>query len=413
MDKDGQTALHLACLNGRKDDIKTLISAGADVNKLSREGNSPLMLLAGSESDCRYECMKVLIESGANVKITTREGKQAIHSVIFSGDIKCVKLLLDNGADSSAVLVSNKKSLLHFAALKNQAEIARYLLEHKADLSARDELLMTPVMVAAIKHSVEVLRILLDAGTDVTKKAQNGMTALHIAALAKDERSTETVCLLCEAGVPMDSKDERGMCAIHCHLDFQRNANVKTLLDNGCDADLRCNAGFTPLMRICSACNSDTDKDGQLELIKILLRGGAEVNAASENGNTALSYACRKNNWGAVRVLLDAESDVNVRDKQGDTPLHEAAMANQPEIARLLLDAGANGNVNNAQGETALLLSAKQGYVKVVTEFFGDGSAISEENSIAARDMAARNGYHDVVAAIPIAVPSGEGSIDN
>jgi len=397
----GQTALHMASVAGSPNAVKALVDAGADCNKLNEYGNSALMMVARTEdmeSNARFECMKHLVNAGADVKVAGEEGKQAIHFVTFLGEPECVELLLKNGADPSAV--TNVKTPLHLVALENIPEIAEILLKYGAKINALDNMAMTPLMYASLKHSVEVLQVLIQAGADLTQKAEGGMTALHIAAVTADARAEDTVRLLCEAGAPMDVKDEHGMCPIHLHGDFERTRCVRRLLMCGCDPNLRCDSGFTPLIR---ACNARSSIDDNLTLVRVLLRAGADVNAKNDNDNTVMSYLGDREDLDLIRVMLAAGANINVRDKQGDTPLHEAAMGNHAKTVALLVRRGADVNARNEEMQTPLFLAAQRGFQDVVKALLGKGVnadiSIPDKGGVTPYD-AARDKGNDAIASM-------------
>src|SRR5262249_11459506 len=104
-----------------------------------------------------------------------------------------------------------------------------------------------------------------------------------------------------------------------------------------------------------AARKSDVDK------VKALLAKGADVNARTRYGATALSFACDRGNLEVVKVLIEHGADVNVTDTfYKATPLVWAVSRNHAEIVTLLLDKGARDQ------ETALMMAAGQGYADLV-----------------------------------------------
>ena len=64
---------------------------------------------------------------------------------------------------------------------------------------------------------------------------------------------------------------------------------------------------------------------GYADIVKLLIDHGANVNAKSSAGNTALTYACCGGYEDVVKILLDAGADVEHQNENGHTPLMEAA----------------------------------------------------------------------------------------
>lgn len=63
-----------------------------------------------------------------------------------------------------------------------------------------------------------------------------------------------------------------------------------------------------------------------------------------------LPVACRDGDLELARLLLSAGADVNARDKSGETPLHRAAEEGRTDVVRLLPEAGADSEVADAGG---------------------------------------------------------------
>ena len=57
------------------------------------------------------------------------------------------------------------------------------------------------------------------------------------------------------------------------------------------------------------------------DVARVLIEAGADVNAKSRNGMTALMRAAKYNNAEQVELLIESGADVNAMDKYGKTAL--------------------------------------------------------------------------------------------
>lgn len=94
--------------------------------------------------------------------------------------------------------------------------------------------------------------------------------------------------------------------------------------------------------------------DNLIELAKLLIDKGADVNIENEFGDTALIYISDMGNLELAKLLLDKGADINVKNNYGVTPLMNASINDNIEMAKFLLDNGADVNAKNNNGNTAL-----------------------------------------------------------
>ncbi|MEZ4425490.1 MAG: ankyrin repeat domain-containing protein [Gemmatimonadota bacterium] len=98
---------------------------------------------------------------------------------------------------------------------------------------------------------------------------------------------------------------------------------------------------------------ADAAAVGDLERLRLLLRDGADVNAAQGDGMTALHWAAERGDSAMAAVLLYAGADVDAGTRIGRyTPLHVAAGRGDPTLVRVLLRAGASAQARTTTGGT-------------------------------------------------------------
>jgi hypothetical protein len=98
----------------------------------------------------------------------------------------------------------------------------------------------------------------------------------------------------------------------------------------------------------------------ELKITKLLIAHGADVNAATSGGHTALQVAAYRGNLAVARLLLDAGADINAANGYHGGPLPCAILHRQTKMADFLLKRGADPR---RQAE-ALGLAAKLGRCK-------------------------------------------------
>jgi ankyrin repeat protein len=163
---------------------------------------------------------------------------------------------------------------------------------------------------------------------DINKAGPNGQVPLHIAAEKGRFIVTE---LLLKHGAVIDSKDSNGNTPLHTAIMFGRTQIADFLIKRG--ADFSPNKLLEDMVH-----NSVTDRD----VIRLLLRNGADINHLSEQGSTPLLDAIQQKNRALVKLLIANGSDVNKPGNSGRTPIQQAKQVKDDSIIRLLLKNGAN-----------------------------------------------------------------------
>ncbi|MFZ4262659.1 ankyrin repeat domain-containing protein [Sphingobacterium sp. HJSM2_6] len=108
---------------------------------------------------------------------------------------------------------------------------------------------------------------------------------------------------------------------------------------------------------------------GKEEIVRILLRLGANPNASSQNGYHVFPIHAALGNQHdlIVKMLLEAGAEVNVLQHSNISPLHLAAQLGNVDLIIVLLEHGADIQVRNDLGQTASDLAAEKGFHEIAT----------------------------------------------
>lgn len=136
-----------------------------------------------------------LIGEGADPNETDENGDCPLIIAAYRGYTEIVRVLLEAGADVTAVDPSMKATALHAAAYAGHAEAARLLIElGRIDIDKQGPYNGYTALHDAIwQNHTEVARILIDAGADLDLKSNDGQTPLQ---LAEQHHATEIVALI-------------------------------------------------------------------------------------------------------------------------------------------------------------------------------------------------------------------------
>ncbi|BES92174.1 multiple ankyrin repeats single kh domain [Nesidiocoris tenuis] len=179
--------------------------------------------------------------------------------------------------------------------------------------------------------------------------------------------------LLTEGRSVHETTDEgESLLSLACSAGYYELAQVLLAMHANVE-DRGIKGDCTPLMEAASS--------GYVDIVRLLIHHGADVNAQSSSGNTPLMYACAGGHVEAVRVLLDAGANVEDHNENGHTPLMEAASAGHVPVAEILLARGAGINTHsNEFKESALTLACYKGHLDMV-RFLLDAGADQEHKT--------------------------------
>jgi uncharacterized protein len=280
-------------------------------------------------------------------------GDSALMRAAEGGDRAAVAAALDAGAAVGDARPDGTTAL-HWAVRSGEPDTVRLLLDAGADAVAEDRYGITPLHLAAVDGNARLVEMLLDAGADARAVAPTGETTLMTAARTG---LPETLELLLERGAEVDARDpEFEQTALMIAVREDHPAAVEVLIRRGADVDAHTRIGPTPdFTPPCKGTGCGSEGVG-------INRGGLPDRgrrAETRGGMTPLHYAARDGRLDIARMLVAAGADVERREANGIAPLLMAVLNNQLGVAGLLLDAGADPNVDDFWGRTPLFAAVE------------------------------------------------------
>ncbi|XP_053124853.1 B-cell lymphoma 3 protein isoform X2 [Hemicordylus capensis] len=158
LDRNGQTALHLACEHGSLHCLQELLGgspAPLDLEARNFEGFTPLHVAVGSSN---RDIILTLLERGADVDaVDIKSGRSPLLHAVENNNLEMVELLLQHGANVNAQSYGGNTAL-HAASGRGLLETLRLLVRNGADSSLKNYHNDTPLMVAKNKRVIDILR---------------------------------------------------------------------------------------------------------------------------------------------------------------------------------------------------------------------------------------------------------------
>ncbi|KAN0047525.1 hypothetical protein ACTA71_001907 [Dictyostelium dimigraforme] len=384
-DNCGKTALHFAAYNAKFEAMKTLIENGANVNmclvdhsnhslilnqylnSFSNSGNSVGVLVNNSvinnstnpqQHHHHHQQQQQLQNQN---KFKKEYGITALHEGAYSGDVRVLELLLNNGAFVNAK--SYYGTSLHYATSIGSVECVKYLLSNGADVRIRNDQGMTALHVAAFHGYSNCLDelALSNGGAEVNSKCRDGSTPLMKAtmgAAGSENRDISCVVSLLDKGADPNITNDMNENALHVASYYGLSEITQTLIGRGSNLEAKDKWGETALHKCVYQNHS--------KVLEILIGMGARINSENFEGESALHVAVRKNSSECAHILASCKGvNLNCINRYGETPLHYACSNGLIELAMMFLEKGAIPHIPDSQGDIPLMVALRRGFTEI------------------------------------------------
>jgi ankyrin repeat protein len=395
---NGQTQpIHIAAKSGNQTELANLLAKNHSLlNIRDAEGETPLHL---ASREGHLNLVEYLLSQGAKISSKNTQGETPLHHAAFNDQLDIVKLLLARGANPNDEDIAGN-SPLNLCARRNK-DVVDVLLFHGARPDHIDAWGYSPLQTAVAKNRENNIRILFSHGLQIIPEKDDTLTFLHF---SYGKANLRIANLLIEHGANVNAQNKEGsnplrIAALHGDTNL-----IQLLLSKGATPDIFVAAGMGDTNRIEQLLKTNPqlihthDNDtwtplhwaaynNQLEVVRQLLRHGADVNATTEClprnamkgkrlGDTPLLFAVMQNHKDLAVELLAHGANVNASGEDNETPLYVASSYGRDELATLLVSKGANLNATNYIGSSPLSIAASRGNKVLVEMLLSHGANV-------------------------------------
>ena len=343
----GWNAFHVLCSHCKDPDVVTkMIGEGADINALTGQGATPLILAV--ESNFK-SVVKVLVKHGADLNIV-QFGFSALHKAIFACQFSSVDLFLAKGANPN-LQDDDSETALHLACRNGHAAGVKSLIKAKAKLNIQRKDRATAIYIASKNgHTACVDALAKAKGIDINLQEEDGCTPVWIASYVGHQPCLH---ILLQAGADPDLQWQEGATPLCAASQEGHSDCVDELVNAGANTEID-DQSKTPLII--------ASQSGHPKCVEHLLKGGANVNACRREGATSLYMAAQNGHAECVDLLIKSGADLNISENDdGVSPLCVSAQNGHVSCTKALIKAGADVNHQRDGGATALYMGSKNG----------------------------------------------------
>ncbi|ERE85570.1 ankyrin repeat and KH domain-containing protein 1 [Cricetulus griseus] len=382
-----------ACSDGDVNAVRKLLDEGRSVNEHTEEGESLLCLACSAGY---YELAQVLLAMHANVEDRGNKGDiTPLMAASSGGYLDIVKLLLLHDADVNSQSATGNTALT-YACAGGFIDIVKVLLNEGANIEDHNENGHTPLMEAASAGHVEVARVLLDHGAGINTHSNEFKESALTLACYKGSSSTAPT-------LKNRNSNFENMFIFDLIVEDGHVEVARLLLDSGAQVNMPADSFESPLTL--AACG------GHVELAALLIERGANLEEVNDEGYTPLMEAAREGHEEMVALLLAQGANINAQTEETQetaltlaccggfsevadflikagadielgcsTPLMEASQEGHLELVKYLLAAGANVHATTATGDTALTYACENGHTDVADVLLQAGAHLEHES---------------------------------
>ena len=236
---------------------------------------------------------------------------------------------------------ANANDELYNATMAADLERVRFLLDRSGiDINYKGYDGETPLHLAVINSDLEMITLLLDRKARIDEPDRDGYTPL---ALAAARNKTKAIKLLTTRGAGLETAIPGGYTPLFVAVGAGKLAAARALIEAGARCDVvEGPQHLTTLMAVATQKPPErrfiqvVQVVGPVELAQLLVKHGADANAATSHGVTALMIAAAHDNAPMIGVLIRAGARADAKSEEGQTAMDIAQQNGSDSAARTL-----------------------------------------------------------------------------
>ena len=315
--------------------VELVLNDGLDINTPALCNRTPLLWASLSSSG---ESIETLIELGANVNAQRTDDKEAPLTLSAGwNNFMAVYLLLNHGADAN-IAEANGYTPLHWAVMKGNQAITKLLVKKGSNVNLQNKEGRTPLFLAVANKHEQLIKLLIENKADVSIGCKENSNERINLVRGKDRgRQAWHYVLVKKHLLSLFRKRIKGGSLDVADFGAVLRSGWGEYPPEGTDDKIRKESDFmfkeipgVTVLHIAS------EQINEPEIIDLLVKSGANVNAQDAEGFTPLHMAAIHGNLKIVKKLVDLEADVNIVTTDGKNAAELAHLNEELEIEEYL-----------------------------------------------------------------------------
>lgn len=332
-----QTPLYLAAATNHLDVIDYLVQSGASINLWDQDGVTPIMVAC---IEGHLEAVSLLSNHGARLDILDKDDKSILFHAAEKNRPEIITLILKNHRGMELMFLNDQYDNLpiHAACAKGNLDCVVLLGDRGADIDNKNEDEQTPLHLAATNGHFKVVEVIVQKDRNsVMDEDEDSNTALHLACTNKRAKCVE---ILLNNGADVQSRNAKKWTPLDCAASVGAIHCAKLLLQYDSPIDPMDRNKTTPLHLAA--------QNGHNKMILLLLRAGADIAKEDAYGRNMLELAILSRKRNVVKTVLGHKdwrkalrTTFTVTDRHGtkvpDTPLRMLIRV-YPDLAEMVFN---------------------------------------------------------------------------